>query len=321
MRIVPQRLRAIRTERGLSRRELANRSVVSEKQIQRLEFPEQASRTVRPDTLDRLANALGVQPEQLTGEPPTQPDAKTTRLGAALVPGVRLAYELIERRYGITVGQLLNAAPLLFALLAEGSLEWRRAQLAELRATVSRLRQSGGPRRDRYGAYARELEEAGDQEEAGISDGNLFDDPLDVDYDHPEFFDELIRNPFADYLANLAQHLRGPELVDLDPDFHGRVGGNPGIPAYRVYSEDLSRVAPLDSDAMYALHSGDSLLSEIPDELMTVDAADERRRWLERRLSPESRRWLDARHRTSTEIESPADSRVDPDAAATGSGA
>ena len=195
MRIVPQRLRAIRTERGLSRRELAIRSAVSEKQIQRLEFPEQASRTVRPDTLDGLANALGVQPEQLTGEPPTQPDAKTIRVGAALLPGARLAYELIERRYGITVSQLLNAAPLLFALLAEGGLEWRRAQVAELRAIASRLRQSGGPRRDRYGAYARELEEAGDQEEAAISGGNLFVDPLDMDYDNPDFSRRLDLQP------------------------------------------------------------------------------------------------------------------------------
>ena len=317
MNVVPQRLRAIRTQRGLSRRELADRATVSEKQLQRLEFPEHAPRTIRPDTLARLAAALGVEPEQLTGEPPTQHDAKQVRITASLLPGVRLAYDLVERRYGFTAGQLINAAPLFFTILAEGSLAWRRVGLVELRAFESRLREIGGPRRFRYGYYAREVSEGGALEEQAIQNGKLFDDPLDEDMDQYDLQDEINRNPFADYLATLADELGKPEFVDLDPLGHGRVGGLSDVPGHRVCSEDLARVASLDSDAAYALHAADVRLSEIPDELAGEDKADARRKWIERRLSTESSLWLDARRGTTAGLDHPAGHRTGSETAAT----
>lgn len=297
MNIVPQRLRAVRIERGLSRRELAARSAISEKQLQRLEFPERTARTVRTDTLARLADALGVDPERLTGEPPTQSDAKPIRVTATLLPAVRLAYDLLESRYGFTMGQLVNAAPLFFTLIAEGSLAWRRDGVSELRAIESRLREIGGSRRFRYGYHAREVAEGGDEEERAINNSNLFDDPLERDYDQDDALDDVRCNPFADYVAKLARELGKPELVDIDPVGHGRVGGLPDVPGYRVCTEDLSQIVPLDSDGAYALHVADVRFSEIPSELAGEEKSDERRQWIERSLSPESSRWLESRRR------------------------
>ena len=86
--------------------------------------------------------------------------------------------------------------------------------------------------------------------------------------------------------------------MDLDPYSHGRVCGLPGLPAYRIYTEELDKVAPLNSDAMYALQAGDASLSEIPDNL----SVDDRRDWLKERLSPKSRERLDMFRRIAANI-------------------
>ena len=311
MRIVPKRLRALRDERQLSRRELSSLASVSEKQLQRLESSDRPAGAVRSATLARLATALGVEAERLTGEAPTQHDAKPARMTAAMLPGVRLAYDLVERRYGFTSSQLVNAAPLFFTLLAEGCLAWRRNVAVEVREMQSRLCEVGGPRHQRYRYYARELKSGVDQEELAIDSNELFDDPLDEDYDQLDALDELRRNPFADYLAKLADELGVQAQVEIDPSQHGRVASLPCIPGYRVCSEYLSGIARLDSDAAYALQVGDVRLVEIPDELAGAGKDEERREWLEGRLSQESREWLDAREtptaRRQPRAESPSD--------------
>ena len=42
---------------------------------------------------------------------------------------VRLAYDLVSRRYGASVKDLIQLAPLIFVLVAEGSLSARRGKL------------------------------------------------------------------------------------------------------------------------------------------------------------------------------------------------
>ena len=232
---------------------------------------------------------------------------------AAVIPGVRLAYDLVERRYGFTASQLVNAAPLFFTLLAEGCLAWRRAAVAEVREMQSRLLEVGGPRHQRYRYYARELESGCEQEELAIVRNDLFDDPLDEDYDQLDALDELRRNPFADYLAKLADELGAQEQIEIDPSGHGRVASLPCVPGYRVCGEDLSNVARPDSDAAYALQVGDVRLSEIPDELSGADKDDERLEWLEGRLSPESRKWLDAHQSPQPRSRPPAENPSDSD--------
>ena len=295
MDVVPKRLRTLRAERQLSRRELSRLASISEKQLQRLESPDRPPGAVRAATVARLATALGVVAEELTGEAPTQHNSKPARMTAAMLPGVRLAYDLVERRYGLTASQLVNAAPLFFTFLAEGCLAWRRDVVAEVREMQSRLREVGGPRHQRYGYYARELENGSDQEELAIARSDLFGEPLDEDYDQLDALDELRQNPFADYLAKLADELGVQAQIEIDPSQHGRVASLPCVPGYRVCGEDLSDIARLDSDAAYALQVGDVRLSEIPDELAGADKDEDRLEWLEGRLSSESRKWLDDR--------------------------
>ena len=196
--------------------------------------------------------------------------------------------------------QLLNLAPLFFALLAEGSLAWRRAELVKAREAISQLSEFGGRSRCGFAAPVRHAQEETDVEEQAIARGDLFVDPLEPDCEEQPL-EEWFTSPFADYLCKLADDLGKPELVDLDPASHGRVSARLSMPAYRIYSEDLTKVAPLESDAMYALHSGDAGLADIPDEVMASDAGG-RQRWLEDRLTPASREWLDRREQIASKL-------------------
>ena len=58
-------------------------------------------------------------------------------------PGLRLAYELVKRRYGATAKDLFVLAPALFVLLAEGSLQWRREKLEQARQANQELDELG----------------------------------------------------------------------------------------------------------------------------------------------------------------------------------
>ena len=290
MHINPHNLSRHRKARGLSRRQLAEQSKVSQKQIQRLEDPSQASKNIRIHTLERLAGALGVTVEKLVGEPQA-PGYKVTRVRTSLGPGVQLAYELIEQRYGVTAGHLVNMAPLFFVLLAEGSLNWRKSQLKELRQAIEAVEALGDNRR-RCAWHVRHAEDGCGYEQDAINKGDLFSDPYPRDYRFdPQ--DEWDGSPFADYLRQLADEIGKPELVDLKDYPPERVAGFDGLPTYSVCSGDLSKVVSSGSDAAHALHAGDARLSDIPESLRAEDVSDGREAWLEGQLSQESKEWLD----------------------------
>ena len=136
MNIKADRLRTLRTRRHLSREQLQQEARVSARQISRLENESQSSQRVRETTLTRLANALDIDTGVLTGElpmPPARPpsedeeydtpseDGEYLKARVNLLPSSQLAYELVERRYGVDRTTICNSGPLLFTLLAEAS--------------------------------------------------------------------------------------------------------------------------------------------------------------------------------------------------------
>ena len=87
--------------------------------------------------MNSLAKALRVEPEVLTGKLPLPesdktPELERVQIGAQVAPKVRLAYDLIKRRYGVSTTEMITMGPLFFALLAQGSLAWRREKLKEV---------------------------------------------------------------------------------------------------------------------------------------------------------------------------------------------
>ena len=289
MKINPKSLRRLRDKQGLTRPQLAERSGINKRTIQRLENEPQQCQKSRKDTLERLAKALGVKPGVLTGElPPPEfdkvPDPDRVQIGAQVAPKVRLAYDLIKTRYGVSAAEIINMAPLFFALLAEGCLAWRREKLKELKEGIDRLEQIEGFWHGHQGLpfAVTPVPEAIEAEEDSITKADLFGEHLldCMTYD----LDPSTDNPFASYLRKLRDEFPITGVVDVDSD-DLRFGSPLKFPDYNVCLDELDRIANGSTDAKRALEIGPARLSEIPEELMAEEAGEERAKWLEDRLS------------------------------------
>ncbi len=303
MIIDPKLLRKLREAKGLSRADLAVASNVSPKTIQRLESSRHASRSPRHVTVRRLATALGVRPEVLSGEEPLpESDSpyvpRSVHVTHRLYSEALLAYDLVERRYSVQATAIMNMAPLFFVLLAEGSLAWRREELAEIQDALEAIGEmANGSNCRRFAGHAWKAKQDSYYEEEAIRKRDLFNDPHSADSgsDSSDFgsSDTTSLNPFVEYLQNLSEDLDVPGIEVYQGFVSANVVGN--MPAYSVCRDDLESVVPLDSRAFAALQSADVRITDIPEELMRDSAAEQRNEWLESKLSPKTIRWLEDR--------------------------
>lgn len=289
------RLYDLRKTKNLSRAGLARLSKVSIRTIQRLENPANGTNNPHGNTLDRLARALQVEPGVLTGDLPL-PDSsnalasepRRVQVSAEIAPKARLAYDLVKRRYDVSTTEIINMAPLFFALLAEGSLARRRKGLEEAGEAISRLDQMA----DEVGhwvfgrattvAINADTAERESIKKADLFGEHLFSDAYDAFVDEP--FDPAVGNPFASYLSRLAADLDNRAVIEIqDGSLHY---GTPWarFPDYHLCDADLDKVTNGSADARRALEAGCVRLSEIPKEVMGEDAGEERAAWLEERL-------------------------------------
>ena len=297
MHIDPTRLRELREQRGWSRAGLAAKTQsklgedgerlasVSVRTIQRLENGE--CDTPRAGTARSLAAALGVEPAVLSGEAPIpqrKPDSPSVQINALIRSEYRLAYGLVGRRYGVTARALIEMAPLFFALLAEGSLRWRRKKLAQAREAIEQLEAQHGQGRLPYGLGAWRAGEIADDEEASIEQDDVFGRKVPEAAHDLGDFDPDDANPFIDYLRKLEGEIAAPDRVKID----GLGGpGLDGFPAYELCTGDLERITAGSKRALHALQRGHAKLGDIPDELRGEDASAARAAWLEAKVPEE----------------------------------
>lgn len=216
--IHPKRLRDLRERKKFSRRKLAERSGISERQIGRVETSS-TDVPVRQNTMDKLATALGVDVGMLVDDPTSLdalpvPPSQDIQLSIKISPQVRLAYDLVRHRYGPSQKDIINLAPLLFVLHAEGSLNWRRQWLEEAKETTNRLRQLA---EEREGFNSEvldwEWENSFEAEQESIKNNELLGDEIlsGKGYWHPS---DLMETPFLDYVARLTKELNLSVMVD-----------------------------------------------------------------------------------------------------------
>lgn len=296
MKVDSDRLRTLRKRKKLSRPDLERASGITMRTIQRLENEPDKSKTTREDTVMRLADALEVEPGVLTGEfalpeseTATVAEPDPVRIGAQIAPKVRLAYDLIKRRYGVNATDIINMAPLFFTLLAEGSLAWRRKKSTEASEARTQLEQVDGFWRKGLGTGLYDfIDEGIGQEDESILKADLFGERLLEDtgslVDGFPFFDPSMENPFATYLRKLCTDLAIPGVVDVDGELS--FGSPRTFPDYNINSDEISRIANGSVSAKKALETGFARLPDVPDELMAEDKDAERQQWLENRLAP-----------------------------------
>ena len=206
LEINPQSLRALREAKRLSRRQLAAKSRVSERQLARLESSRKA---VRSTTFKRIAEALGTDSEKLSGASPLQPapaPPEDVHVGLRVSPQLRLAYDLVRLRYGPTRKQIVELAPLLFVLLAEGSLAWRKKRVGEVDELVHRLYELGKDSQLYFAKYVEDVCEAAmEVEKTSIRSADVLGDTVrGEDYLYQRFTEDDLYGvvPFAEYLCN-----------------------------------------------------------------------------------------------------------------------
>ena len=273
MKIDSQRLSSLRKEKGLSQAKLADLSGITARTIRRMEKEPERCKNTREETAARLAKALAVEPGVLTGELPApksgkEPHAESgrVRISAQVSPKARLAYDLVRRRYGVSATEIINMAPLLFSLLAEGSLDRRRERLKEACEAIDLLG---------YNGFRLNPDETIEQEEESIANADVFGEKRLSGHPGPlEPFYPIEGNPFAEYLHEL-----DPNAVDDIEVDSSRM--NIG---YQICLDELKDITHGSYEAYQCLSAGHARISDIPEELMTEGAGEDRARWLEAKL-------------------------------------
>ena len=273
MKIDPESLRSLRQKKKLSRSRLSERSGIAVRTIQRLENEPQRCQKSREDTVNRLADALDVEPDVLSGKSPRpEPDKEATsdpkgvQIGAQVAPSARLYYDLVRRRYGVSVTEIITMAPLFFTLLAEGSLAWRREKLKKAREALDQLEQAD--------LNFTEANEVLGNEDESVANADVFRNQW---HDGDPWYSPR-DNPFASYLRKLARDIDQPGVVEVDSEDWEK------FPDYGICSHELRDIVNKSPDAWACLVNGYARISDIPEELMADDSGEKRAKWLEDRL-------------------------------------
>ena len=287
--ISPSRLKTLRNRKGWSRADLAKKSHVTERRILDLEKPDPEPKKVQRGTMKRLAEALRVNWNVLSGEKPLPPLSSNEELSLSLDPKTRLNYDLIKRRYGLEFDDIVNLAPLLFIKAAEESLERQRGQLEEeikhYGDTRSLRYQIAGISKDPDGPWINDdltPEDYFQLKYEALAKKDLFEKDL-LDEDDPPWDQE---NPFADYLRELSETpiLNQTTRFDGDDEIlffrYWYYSGN-RIPSYIVCRDLLEQVALGSINARLALEHGVVSIGEIPPDLWEPRNAGDRVAFLE----------------------------------------
>jgi transcriptional regulator with XRE-family HTH domain len=285
----PTRLKQLRHVRGeLSQDELAKKAGVNKQTVYRLE---KERRSIRQGTLVRLSRALDVEPDVLTGEKPLpntdqslgEPvDESTYQLKAPLDASTRNAFSLAAMRYKIPVSRIVELAPFLFVLAAEGSLNRRLERVGELEKALDSISDlnSKFPHLPAHITFARgDAEDAIQAEKASIAACDIFAEkiPNDIYWDG-ETYDSDTENPFATYLKALAASTNGVANIDaLD---------SRSFTSYQVCRDRAVKLAGGDESLADEIMNGWVVIHKMPRELLGEEATPARVEWIRSTIAP-----------------------------------
>ena len=188
--IDPAALKAARERRGLTQAQLADALGCGKETVSRWERGR--SRRLHPRHRESLCATLGVGWPALKDAGSGAPDGISG-------DDVDTAFRLAAERYGVGVRDVMEAAPLLFAVAAERSLTERRQRLDAARAEAE---SAGRALADKAPWLGRAVAEAVRKEEKSIAQNDIFGRLV-----RPEGDGDDDRGPFARYLRDLAKDL------------------------------------------------------------------------------------------------------------------
>ena len=300
--IHPETLKTLRNRSGLSQKALAGatqgRHRVGVATIKRIEASDMP-RDVRSHTAQCLARALGISVEELSGEPRDdgESEGKLRFFGYRPIKGAikaenALSFEMVEHLYGVPVDRQIAVAPLLLALMAEGSLAWRREKLAAIDEAVEKLDSLASSAGHLSFAYAVGAANGSIAERESIEKRDLFGRQAS-DFAYQKGYNPNENNPFVDYLRTLATRIEFDDnQIDIDSDIF-----SDDLPDYRIGASVVEKTAGDDRQAYYAMSRGHAKVKDIPEDLLGEDRKDERIAWMILRIPDKEREALEAEER------------------------
>ena len=289
IKINAKRVKALRMKWGLSQKQLAAKVKVFHTTVSRWERGEIVR--LRPDDFGKLSAVLGATEADLSGEGPLPENSTANQqLQTGDSIACKNALRLVALRYGVTRQQIMAAAPLLFFIAAEQSLQERKERLSTLRdeadaelstAIKDRLGLSIGTGQSREErlctlidaaesifAHAHGDEIALGSEEFSIENRDLFGE---ITADGPAtWWYEKEGSPFAGDL--------GLALARVCADA-GPVEWRPGsAPSYRICAEQAAALVGDDEEAVNAILCGAAALHEMPPHIRK-SSPSERAQW------------------------------------------
>jgi len=287
MPILPATLRQLREEKGWSQQTLADKAhdrtnSGSVATIKRIESCTKDVYLANEAPARALAKALGVTVEALAQTPSAVEDHEKLMRKVGVRPlrtviddETALAFNMVQHLYGISIKSQIEMAPLFMALLAEASLAWRRARVAEIEEAAAKVYALGGGHFSFTNAVYR-VEDGARDERKSIEMKDLFgarigDDAFELG------FDPGANNPFADFLRHMVGDVRADTIAFDDDYFELRPDG---FPRYRVGAAAIAELTAEDPDAEFALLRGYVRIKDIPAELLSTDRVTDRVAWM-----------------------------------------
>ncbi len=327
MQINSETFKKLRKSKGFSQQTLADESGVAKKTIARIESEKEKGEP-RGETVKLLAKALRVKPEVLAEEPESETvqEQELRKIGLRVIKlpidgETLISYDMVEKHYGVGMRGLVYAAPMLFTLLAEMSLDERRRRLKKMQKKWEGYEQNVPehliPNHARH-------EDSANAEESSINKRDIFarriysgDDNFGMNFISDESYFDASRSPFNDFLIEQAKKL-GPDNDAVNPEkihfypyggsleIEGELEVSYEAPLFEKFRE---RITGGSTRADYALSRGYTRPHDIPHRLQPPNpfldegeedesVVSERKEWLEAKVPDEDwdkwERWLNS---------------------------
>ncbi|MBC7153249.1 MAG: helix-turn-helix transcriptional regulator [Rhodobacteraceae bacterium] len=261
--INPDRLIALLDRCPISQKELAADIGIDVGTLSRWKRLDKPPGRLRGDKLAKLCDALGTTPTELCSDGPLPEAPKgddATHKGQVtmvLDTACRNSLALVARRYGVTRQQIVEVAPLLFAVMAEQSIAERREQLQKFSDALGNIENSAPPhlRNSLRSPWDSDDQEILEAEKRSIDARDLFASHVGTwDANHSK------DNPFARFLRK--------KLIETGlPNGKTVTWGGDDSPRYMLGAEELVEFFGRDTGAWLPVLNGDVALAEMPREI------------------------------------------------------
>ncbi len=289
MHIDPKTMRELRDRAGMTQAQLGERAKVAARTIQRIETSKRQYKC-RQHQAESIAKALGTTSAVLAGGKRSAEEQKAlltkARLKLLRMP-VKEDYffylGMIELTYGVQWRDVVELAPLLFAIVAEKSLAERLAAAKEMETALNALTAPKGHPQLTFMNSTGEFEDALASELESIAAKDIFATKIS------EFAYEVggiafYRNPFTETVKRMVADSKS-DVLEIASMHEAEREWPLGIEidAFTRQLENLTGGDPIATDALTGPEA--RLVTDIPKELLADDRRDDRIRWLKDQVS------------------------------------